>query len=83
MKMLQVVNQAREAMETIIGRKPEVVSRCEPQGEKWLVTIEVVETKARITDNDMMATYQLMLDSAGEVTGIDRVRQYVRARAAA
>jgi hypothetical protein len=81
MKTLEIVAAARAAIEAVTGVKAEVMSRCERRGEAWAVTAEVVETKARIADNDMMASYLLLIDDTGELTSYERTRRYVRARA--
>jgi hypothetical protein len=60
----------------------EVVSRCEKAQAGWCVLVEVLETKARITDNDVLATYQLDLDSEGDLLGYERTSRYTRSRAA-
>jgi len=78
MKPLEVALVARAAVATITGKEPEVVSRCERQELNWRVMVEVIETKAKLNDNDLLASYQVDVDADGEIIGYDRVRRYKR-----
>ena len=80
MQTLEIVAKAREALSAITGKNPEVVSRCEKQGDTWVAHVEVMEMKARLTDNDQLASYMVSLDDKGDVVSFERVRQYVRAK---
>jgi hypothetical protein len=80
MKPLQIALVARAAVQSITGREPEVVSRCERTESNWKVMVEVIENKARIDDNDLLASYQIEVDADGEILGYDRVRRYKRAQ---
>jgi Gas vesicle synthesis protein GvpO len=83
MKTIDIVIAAKAAVEAVTGIKAEVMSRCEKQGDFWAITAEIVETKARIADNDMMASYVLTLDSTADLVSYERTRRYVRARGGA
>jgi hypothetical protein len=83
MRTLDIVVKARAAAEAITGQKAEAVSRCEKHGDAWIAHVEVMEMKGRLADNDMLASYRLHLDAAGDVTSFDRLRQYHRAKGAA
>jgi hypothetical protein len=78
MKPLQIAVVARAAVQSITGTEPEVVSRCERQDANWRVMVEVIETKAKLHDNDLLASYQIDIDADGEIIGYDRVRRYKR-----
>lgn len=69
---------AREAVEMITGIAPEAVSRCEQVGEGWELDVEVVETKAQIADNDILATYLIEMDASADVTRYQRTNRYTR-----
>lgn len=69
---------AKEAIQIITGVTPEAVSRCERDGESWVLDVEIVETKAQIADNDILATYLVELDGAGEVQRYQRTNRYAR-----
>jgi hypothetical protein len=80
MKALQISSVARKSVAAITGREPELVSRCERRDDGWQIQVELVDTKARITDNDIMATYNLIFDAAGELLGYERTRRYSRGK---
>jgi len=69
---------AKESIEMITGTAPEAVSRCEREGEGWVLDVEIVETKAQIADNDILATYLVEMDAAGEVQRYQRTNRYAR-----
>jgi len=80
MNVMEISAAARECVTTISGRRPEAVSRCERNDGGWQVTVELIDTKARLADNDIMATYQLMFDGEGELLGYERTRRYIRGK---
>jgi len=80
MKPLQIALAARAVVQSITAKEPEVVSRCERQDTNWKVMVEVIETKARIDDNDLIASYEVEIDPDGELVGYERVRRYKRAQ---
>jgi hypothetical protein len=80
MKPLQIALAARDVVKSITAKEPEVVSRCERQDPNWKVMVEVIETKARIDDNDLLASYEVEIDPFGELVGYERVRRYKRAQ---
>lgn len=78
MKTLEVTIKAREAVQAITGCKADSVSRCQPRDGGWNVLVDVIESKARVGDNDLIASYELTLDAEAEVTAYHRVRRYYR-----
>lgn len=83
MKTFQATRKARDDVAQLTGKDAENVVSCERVGDEWLVILEVVETKARISDNDVLAVYELILDDAtGDVARYRRVRRYARCAAA-
>ncbi|MEO0496866.1 MAG: gas vesicle protein GvpO [Pseudomonadota bacterium] len=82
MNTLQATQMARETLATILGVTVETIASCRKRDGGWTVELEVVETKARIADNDLIAIYQVDLDTDGDVTGYTRSGRYQRAHAA-
>jgi hypothetical protein len=80
MKTVDIALGARSLAERVTGMTVEVVSRCERVDGGWRVLVEVLETRARIGDNDVLATYRLDLDASGDLTGYERTARYVRGR---
>jgi hypothetical protein len=75
---LKITLIAKQAVEAITGFKPDAVSRCEKKETGWRAVVDVLESKARVGDNDLISTYELELDLEGEVTGYKRLRRYYR-----
>jgi hypothetical protein len=74
---------ARRAVAEFTGLEVDAVSACRPAGEGWHVVVDAVEAPARLGDADLLATYEIELDPAGEVSAFARTRRYVRAEGAA
>lgn len=75
---LRVTVLAKEAVHAITGFKADAVSRCEKKENGWRAVVDALESKARVGDNDLISTYEIELDLAGEVTGYKRLRRYYR-----
>ncbi len=78
MNMMDIAEKARAAAETITGSPADVIASCERRDNAWIATVDVVESKARLDDNDLLSTYQISFDKTGEVAGFARVRRYFR-----
>jgi hypothetical protein len=48
-----------------------------PEGG-WSVALELLESAARMGDNDLLAAYEIQFDAFGEPTGIARLGRYHR-----
>ncbi|MDG4648424.1 gas vesicle protein [Roseibacterium sp. SDUM158017] len=49
----------------------------------WTVELELLESAARMGDNDLLAAYEIHFDSFGEMSGINRLGRYHREDAGA
>jgi len=76
-----VVGLARRAAEyvrVLTGRHPESVISIERRDGEWCLGVEVIETR-RIPDSaDILATYEVLLTSAGDLISYRRIRRYAR-----
>ncbi|MDX3312952.1 gas vesicle protein [Streptomyces sp. ME08-AFT2] len=78
---MDVLRQARAQFAELTGMTAESVSSFEQTEDGWALEIEVMEL-SRVPDTmSLMASYQVDLDSAGQLTGYRRVRRYERGRA--
>ncbi|MFI9586693.1 gas vesicle protein [Streptomyces sp. NPDC052236] len=78
---MEVQRQARAQLAELTGVSPESVSLFEQTDDGWRLEIEVLEL-SRIPDTmSLLASYEVTLDSQGELTGYRRIRRYVRGRA--
>ncbi|MFC9129159.1 gas vesicle protein [Streptomyces sp. NPDC057099] len=77
---MEVLRQARGQLAELTGMEAESVSSFEQTEEGWALEIEVLELQ-RVPDTmSLMASYQVDLDSQGQLTGYRRVRRYERGR---
>lgn len=74
---------ARAAVGRMTGLEIDAVAACAPRGEGWRVVIDAVEAPARLGDNDLIATFEIELDAAGDVASFLRTGRYVRGGGAA
>lgn len=70
---------ARRQVGELTGRDPETVSAMRRDGDGWVVEVDVVESRRIPDTTDRIAVYEATLDVDGEVVGLRRRRQYVRA----
>ncbi|WP_328345554.1 gas vesicle protein [Streptomyces violaceus] len=77
---MEVLRQARGQLAELTGMSAESVSSFEQTEEGWALEVEVLELE-RVPDTmSLMASYQVELDSQGQLTGYRRVRRYERGR---
>lgn len=77
----RVVAAAREQLETLQERTIESVSGVERTPDGWTVTLEVVELARVPESTDVLASYELVLDSARNLVRYSRGRRYNRSQA--
>ncbi|WP_128382057.1 gas vesicle protein [Streptomyces cavernae] len=81
MKPVEVLRDAREQLEELTGMTVESVSSFEPSKDGWRLEIEVLELE-RVPDTmSLLASYEVLVDSQGELSGYRRLRRYERGRA--
>jgi hypothetical protein len=76
-----LVHRAKEQFAAVMGRAPEAVSGLVRDEEGWRVTVEVVELQRIPPSTDVLASYDVELDSDGNLAGYQRTRRYVRSQA--
>jgi hypothetical protein len=77
----EVVREAVEQVQDLIGRPVEAVTGMERDGSKWTVTVEVVELERIPNTTDVLGKYEVTLDRSGEITSAHRTRRYYRSEA--
>lgn len=77
--MLDAMGQAKGAVAEMTGLKVDAVSRCVKEDDgSWAVTIDVVESAARMGDNDLLSAYELQLSPDLELLNFARLKRYHR-----
>ncbi len=78
LSMMEAAHKAREAAAALSGASVDSVASCERRESTWVATVDVLETKARLDNNDLLSTYRIQLDGDGEIAGFSRLRRYYR-----
>jgi hypothetical protein len=77
----QVAERARRELVEMTGLEPEGVTSIEPDDDgMWKVTLELLELSRIPPTDDVLGTYEAVVDPSGELLGYRRVRRYARSR---
>ena len=74
----QVAASAGRQLLELTGREAEGVTGLEKTDDGWKVQIEVVEVRRIPDTTDVLALYEVEVDSDGDLQGYRRVRRYGR-----
>ncbi len=75
----EAIEAARRAMKATGHPDIDGVAACEVGADGvWRVEVEVIESHARMGDNDLLAAFDVRLDAGGEVQGFRRLRRSYR-----
>jgi hypothetical protein len=78
MSATRAARRAAEAVSELTGHAVETVISLEPCDEGWKIGVEVVETR-RIPDSaDILASYEVQLDSGGDLVSYRRTQRFAR-----
>ncbi|MXQ07943.1 gas vesicle protein [Alphaproteobacteria bacterium GH1-50] len=70
---------ARRSVSGITDQPIDAVSHCQrKENGDWNVVIDVIDSPARMGDNDLLAAFEVHLDETGEVIFCSRTRRYRR-----
>lgn len=77
--MAEAVVIARRTVAGIADLPIDAVSHCQRQDDgTWTIVVDVIESPARLGDNDLVAAFEVRLDQCGEVLMCSRTRRYRR-----
>jgi hypothetical protein len=71
---------AKEELEALTGLKAETVSSVQRQGEHWDVTVDMIELHVTPNSRDVLAIYDVQIDTEGNILGYRRMGRYVRSQ---
>jgi Gas vesicle synthesis protein GvpO len=77
----QIVQRAREQLRELHGAEAESVSAVRRSADGWRVGLEVVEVHRIPDSTDVLATYEVELDRAGQLLTFERTSRYYRSEA--
>ena len=70
----EAIKKAREELHTIIGLEIESTVSAEPSETGWCITLEALEKRAIPNSLDVLAIYEAMLDSEGNIAEFRRIK---------
>ena len=76
----QIVRQAREHLTDLLGIEAESVSGLNHSNGAWHVMVEAVEVRRVPESQDVLASYEVVLDDDGGVVSVERTHRYRRAQ---
>jgi len=76
-----VVREAREQLQSLLGKPAESVSSLERTQNGWLISFEVLELSRVPETTDVLASYEVELDDSRGLRRYARVRRYARSQA--
>ena len=74
----QVAAEAARQLLELTGKAAEGVTGLERTDDGWKVQVEVVEVRRIPDTTDVLALYEVTVDSEGELEGYRRLRRYTR-----
>jgi hypothetical protein len=75
---IEIAQQAKEQLVGVTGLTLDTVSAIIKDDQGWHVTLEIVEMRRIPEGNDMLATYETLLNDEGELISYQRTRRYRR-----
>lgn len=77
--LVEAIAIARRCTREMTGLPIDGISASGRHGEQgWRVVVEVIESPARLGDNDLISMHEVLLTAAGELTGFSRIGRYHR-----
>lgn len=78
MKLQEVSVFAKEMAKELTGVEVDAVSLCQRAGTDWVVEVDVVESAARMGDDDLLTAYRLEITDEGELVAFRRIGRHKR-----
>ena len=74
----QIAQAAKEQIAELTGFRANAVSALSHDESGWHASVDVVELKRIPAGTDVLGTYEVLLDEAGNLLSYKRVRRYYR-----
>jgi hypothetical protein len=75
---IEMAQMAKEIIVGLTGLKVDTISGISKDDKGWHVLVEVVEMRRIPESNDMLATYETLLNDGGELISYARTSRYRR-----
>jgi len=73
-----LVEATKRQMSAITGLSPDTISRFDRAEEGWMLHIDMLEHRSVPRTQDLLASFEVALDDAGQVTRWRRTGRFVR-----
>ena len=80
--LVEAMSLARRTVAMFTELAVDAVPECAPDDDGWRVVVDVVESAARLGDNDLIASYEVRITGSGDISGFQRIARYNRIDAA-
>ncbi len=78
-KMIDAIGAARKFVSDLTRLPIDSLALCKEKDEGgWVIVFDVIESPARMGDNDLLSSYEIYLDSYLSMTHFARQRRYHR-----
>ena len=68
-----IASQAKKELASLTNLELSTILGTSKEGEEWVVTLEMVEKKSIPDAMDILGTYEVRLDSSGQVLNFNRI----------
>lgn len=73
------ISRARDEIGVLTQLPIDAVTRSERSADGgWIIALDLLESAARLGDNDLLSTYEIELDDTGDVIRMERTGRYKR-----
>lgn len=83
MDPIELIERTKRSMAAITGLPPDTVSRLDPGEGGWTVGIDMIEHRSIPRTQDLLASFEVTLDAAGNIQRWRRTGRFHRAQAGA
>src|ERR671935_87476 len=79
-EVAEIIEHAREHVQSVIGSEAESVSGIERSNGHWCVSVEVVQLRRIPESTDVLASYAVVIDDDGGLISLREARRYRRSQ---
>ena len=77
----RIATAAAQQLLELTGKESEGVVAISKDGDSWMVEVEVLELRRIPNTTDVLASYEVTVDTSGDLVGYKRLRRYTRGSA--
>lgn len=79
LNMLEAIGHAKIAVASMTNLEIDAIAQCQKrEGGSWRIVVDVIESVARMGDNDLLATYEVQISPTADLEAFNRLRRYHR-----